>query len=326
MAAGSLPPRESLTVQFAHSAYRMAEGFEARNTGIRHFQTWTADDTLARVGEAHVLVISGFWHDRILDRADKLVYIQSIGAGYDQFPLDVIRERGLRLANASGANRDAVAQHGISLVLALARRLPEARDNQRACVWRDMISVLADREDDLVGHTMVIVGLGAIGSQVAKIAKALGMTVIGVKRDVSRHDGSADEVVSTDRLAEFLPRADFLVLCCPLTAETRGIIDGAAFAVMKPSSYLVNVARGRCVDEPALLSALGEGQIAGAAIDHFWDEPLPSDSPFWDIDNLLITPHTGGETRKYEINVTGYVVENIERLWAGRRDLFNQIV
>jgi phosphoglycerate dehydrogenase-like enzyme len=304
----------------------MAEGFEARNTGIRHFQTWTVDDTLARVGEADVLVISGFWRNEILDRAGKLVYIQSIGAGYDQFPLDAIRERGLRLANASGANRDAVAQHGISLVLALARRLAEARDNQRARVWRDMISVVAEREDDLVGQTIVIVGLGAIGSQAAKIAKVLGMTVIGVKRDTSRHDGTADEVISTHQLAEALPRADFVMLCCPLTDETRGIIDAAAFAAMKSSSYLVNVARGRCVDEPALLTALGEGQIAGAAIDHFWDEPLPPDAPFWDIDNLLITPHTGGETRKYEINVTGYVVENIERLWAGRKDLFNQIV
>lgn len=321
-----LPPRDELTVHFAHTAYRMAEAFEARGTGIRHFQTWTVDDTLARVPEADILVVSGFWRDEMLERAAKLVYIQSIGAGYDQFPLEAIRERGLRLANASGANRDAVAQHGISLVLALTRRLAEARDNQRAHVWRNMISVVAEREDDLVGHTAVVIGLGAIGSQFARIAKVLGMTVIGVKRDTKRHDGTADEVVSPDRLAEVLPRADFVVLCCPLTEETRGIIDATAFAAMKPTSYLVNVARGRCVDEPALLAALRGGSIAGAAIDHFWDEPLPPHSPFWDLDNLLITPHTGGETRKYEINVTGYVISNIERLLAGKKDLFNQIV
>lgn len=326
MSARKLPPRDELTVHFAHTAYRMAEAFEARNTGIRHFQTWTVEDTLERVAEADVLVISGFWRDEILERADKLVYIQSIGAGYDQFPLDEIRSRGLRLANASGANRDAVAQHGISLVLALSRRLAEARDNQHARKWRDMISVVADREDDLVGHTAVVIGLGAIGTQLSRIAKSLGMTVIGVKRDTARHDGTADEVVPPDRLADVLPRADFVVLCCPLTPETRGIIDAAAFERMKSSAYLVNVARGRCVDEPALLTALREQQIAGAAIDHFWDEPLPSDSPFWSIENLIITPHTGGETRKYEINVTGYVAENIDRLLAGRDGLYNQIV
>jgi phosphoglycerate dehydrogenase-like enzyme len=95
---------------------------------------------------------------------------------------------------------------------------------------------------------------------------------------------------------------------------------------MRPSCYLVNIARGGCVDEPALLDALRRKGIAGAAIDHFWDEPLPPESPFWDLDNVFITPHTGGETRKYEDRVTGVVAENLERLWAGRDDLENRIV
>ena len=322
----NLPHRDEITIHFAHVAYRLAERFSARETGIRHFQTWTVDDTLARLSEADVLVISGLWRNEFLERASKLTYIQSIGAGYDQFPLDELRSRGILLANASGANRDAVAQHGIALVLALSRQLPQARDNQRAHVWRDMISVIADREDDLCGHTILIVGLGTIGSQLSRIAKALGMTVIGVKRDAANHDSTADEVHPTERLPELLGRADFVTLCCPLTPATEGLIDEAAFAAMKPSAYLINVARGRCVDEPALFAALEERRIAGAAIDHFWDEPLPADSPFWDLDNILITPHTGGETRKYEDKVTGFVVENLERIWAGRSDLVNRIV
>ena len=219
-----------------------------------------------------------------------------------------------------------MAQHATALMLALARQLPQARDNQRNHVWRDMISVIAQREDDLCGHTLLIVGLGAIGSQLSRIAKTLGMTVIGVKRDASRHNSGADEVHATEKLPELLPRADFVALCCPLTDQTRGIIDAAGFAVMKNSAYLINVARGRCVEEPALLDALKSKQIAGAAIDHFYDEPLPPQSPFWNLDNIFITPHTGGETRKYEDNVTGFVAANLERLWAGRNDLVNRIV
>jgi len=322
----ALPPLGEITVHFAHPAYRMAERFDARGLGIRNFQTWNLDDTIARVSEADVLVISGFWRDELLDRAGKLAYIQSIGAGYDQFPLDTLRDSGVRLANASGANRDAVAQHAMTLVLALARHIPQARDNQKAHVWRDMISVIADREDDLQGHTLLIFGLGAIGSQLARIAKAFGMTVVGLKRDPTSHDGSADEVYASDRLSEMLPRADFVSLCCPLNPETTGIMDETAFRAMKPSSYLINVARGRCVDEPSLFAALRDGAIAGAAIDHFWDEPLPPESAFWDLPNLLITPHTGGETRKYEDNVTGFLAENLQRLDAGRADLVNQIV
>lgn len=321
-----LPAKGELTVQFAHAAYRMDEVFETQNTGIKSFQTWSVAESLARVGEADVLVISGFWRNEMLDKAKKLKYVQSISAGYDQYPLDRFRERGVVLCNASGANRDAVAQHATALMLALCRKLPQAADNQRKHHWRGMISKIADREDDLCGQTLLIVGLGAIGSQLSRIAKVLGMTVIGVKRNPSSHDSAADEVHPTSKLPELLGRADYVALCCPLTDETRGIIDDAAFKAMKPSAYLINVARGRCVDELALLKAMTGNRIAGAAIDHFWDEPLEATSPFWDLPNVLITPHTGGETQKYEANVIGFLMENLTRTWSGRDELVNRIV
>ena len=315
MSLAKIPARSEIVIQFAHPAYRMAERFDLQDTGIQHFQTWTLEETQARVTEADVLVISGFWKNELLENAEKLIYIQSIGAGYDQFPRDILGERGILLANASGVNADAVSQHAMGLVLALIRHLPSGRDNQRHHVWRDMISALNEREDDLCGHTMVIVGLGAIGSRLAKLAKAFGMTVIGVKRDAAHHDGSSDEVYTPSNLPSILGRADFVVLCCPLTSETAKIIDANAFLSMRSSCYLVNVARGGCVDEPELLTALLENRIAGAAIDHFWEEPLPEDSPFWDLDHLMITPHTGGETRKYEDNVVSILIENLEHLW-----------
>jgi phosphoglycerate dehydrogenase-like enzyme len=321
-----LKSRGELTIQFAHSAYRLAERFLSRNTSIRHFQTWTNEETVSRVGEANVLVVSGFWQDNLLETAHELRYIQAISAGYDQFPLDELNTRAVRLANARGVNADAVSHHAMGLVLTLARKLHFARDQQHSCYWRPMISDHAQREDDLCGQTMVIIGLGEIGSRLAKLAKAFGMRVLGVKQDISRHDGTADEVYGPDQLPKLLSQADVVVLCCPLTSTTRTLMDKSAFSAMKTGSQLVNVARGGCVDESALMSALTGGGIAGAAIDHFNDEPLPVDSPFWPMENLIITPHSAGETRKYEDNVIDILIQNIDRLWVGNEELVNQIL
>jgi phosphoglycerate dehydrogenase-like enzyme len=319
------PSREEISICFAHVAYPLAEIFEKRGTGLNHFQVWKRDDLPAKIGNAHVLVVSGFWRNELLDHAPKLKFIQSIGAGYDQFALDELRARGIRLASAKGVNRNAVSEHAMAMILALTRHLHTGRDNQRAHFWRNMISDLSRREDELGGKTLLIAGLGGIGSRLATLAKAFGMKVIATKRNPSTAT-AADEVHTPDKFNELLPRADFVALTCPLTPETRNMIDGAALTTMKPSAYLINVARGGCVDEPALLTALQTGEIAGAAIDHFWDEPLPVDSPFWDLENVLITPHTAGETRRYEENLFDILLENLERLWRGEQELYNQVV
>jgi len=324
--ATSFPPSTDLTICFAHVAYQMESTFAARNTGLRHFQVWSRQELAERLPEADVLVISGFWQNSLLEHAPKLRFIQSIGAGVDQFDQAALGARGIRLANASGVNRNAVSEHAMACILGLARHIHTGRDNQRQHIWRGMISDLSRREDELGGKTLLIVGLGAIGSRLAKLAKAFDMRVIATKRDPSTAQGVADEVHTPDRLIELLPQADFVALTCPLTPATTNLIDAPVFAAMKPGAYLINMARGRCVDEPALLAALKNGTIAGAAIDHFWDEPLPADSPFWDVENLLITPHTAGETRMYEENVLDILLENLGRLWEGREELRNQVV
>lgn len=320
------PSHSDLTICFAHVAYQMEATFARRETGLRHFQVWSRQALAERLPEADVLVVSGFWQNSLLENAPKLRFIQSIGAGTDQFDKAALAERGIRLANASGVNRNAVSEHAIACILALARHIHTGRDNQRAHLWRGMISDLAQREDELGGKTLLIVGLGAIGSRLAKLAKAFDMRVIATKRNTASGAGAADEIHTPDRLPELLPQADFVTLTCPLTPETTNLIDAAAFARMKPDAYLVNMARGRCVDEPALLAALQNGTIAGAAIDHFWDEPLPADSPFWDLENVLITPHTAGETRMYEENVIDILLENLDRLGRGENALYNQVV
>ena len=214
----------------------------------------------------------------------------------------------------------------MALILAFTRHIHTGRDRQHSRAWRGMIGDLALREDELGGKTLLIIGLGKIGSRLAKLAKAFDMRVIATKRNPATAAAPADAVHPPDDLPALLPQADFVALTCPLTPATENVIDAAAFAQMKESAYLINVARGGCVHEPAMLTALRSGAIAGAGIDHFWEEPLPQDSPFWDLENVLITPHTGGETCMYEENLIDILLENLNRLWRGETDLQNQVV
>jgi D-2-hydroxyacid dehydrogenase (NADP+) len=321
-----LPEKSQLNICFAHIAYRMQDRFEARRTGIRSFQVWSRDELLGRLGEADVLVVSGLWRNDLLDAAPKLRFIQSIGAGTDQFDKDLIARRGVRLASAKGVNERAVSEHAMGLILALTRKLPEARDNQARHIFRGMIGEIDKREDELAGKTLLIVGLGRIGGRLAKLAKAFEMRVIGVRRDPKGGSNGADEVHGMDGLNALLPQADIVALTCPLTPETERLINAETLSLMKPSALLVNVARGRCLDEAAVAEALEKGVIAAAALDVFVEEPLPPASVLWTTKNVFITPHTGGETRRYEENVIDCLTDNLDRLWRGEKALRNQVV
>ena len=326
MSQPSFPPGNELTICFAHVAYQMEPCFAQRATGISHFQVWTAADLVARLPEAEVLVISGFWHNELLAHAPKLRFIQAIGAGVDQFDQAALRARGIRLASARGVNKNAVSEHTLAMILAFARHIHTGRDNQQQRRWRGMLSDLTVREDELGGKTLLIVGMGDIGSRVAKLAKAFDMQVIGIKRDPTTAHGPADEIHTPDQLLPLLSRADYVVLNCPLTPATDGLINAAALAAMKRSAYLINMARGRVVDESALIAALQSGQLAGAGLDTTQVEPLSPDSPLWAMENVIITPHTAGETRRYEENVIDILLENLALLWRGDAALYNQIV
>jgi D-2-hydroxyacid dehydrogenase (NADP+) len=336
MNATALPPPEQLTICFAHVAYRMGDRFTLRHPGIRHIELRSYDELAARIGEADVLSVSGLWRNDLIPAATRLRFIQSISAGVDQYSRDELAARGIRLASAQGSNERAVAEHAMSLILALARHLHVARDNQAKHFWRGMISDLARREDELGGKTLLIVGLGRIGSRLATLARAFDMRVIGIRRSASvgaqaagaqsAAAQAADLLVGDDRLLEVLSEADFVALTCPLNKATENLIGKPALAAMKPSAYLVNVARGRVVDEPALIAAMQGGRIAGAALDCTWEEPLPTTSPLWDLGNVLITPHTAGETRRYEDNVIDLLMDNLGRLWRGETALRNEVV
>jgi D-2-hydroxyacid dehydrogenase (NADP+) len=321
----SLPAQDKPTLCFAHAAYRMGDRFALRNTGHDWFEVRSLDDLKARIGTVDVLLCSMLWRDELIPMAPRLTFIQSISAGTDQFSRDRLRAAGIRLASAQGGNERAVAEHAIALLLAIARQIPEARDNQAAKKWRGMVGDISKREDELGGKTLAIVGMGRIGSRLATLAKAFDMRVIGVRQDPSKGAGVADCVAGGDALLEVLAQADFVALTCPLTPATENLIDAKALAAMKPAAYLVNVARGKVVNEPALVEALTQKRIAGAALDCVWEEPLPAASTLWGVPNLLITPHTAGETRRYEDNVIDLLLENLERLSRGET-LKNQVV
>jgi phosphoglycerate dehydrogenase-like enzyme len=321
-----LPPNDQLTICFAHVAYQLHERFAALDAGINSFAVRDPETLENRVGEADVLVISGLWHDGLLDRAGKLRFIQAIGAGTDQFPPEELKKRGVRLASARGVNYRAVAEHAMALILALSRRLPEARDNQAKRVWRGMIGDLSRREDELGGKTLLVVGLGQIGGRLAQLAKAFDMRVVGLRRDPAAGRGAADAVHAMGEFQSHLSEADFVALTCPLTKETEKLVDAEALARMKPSAYLVNVARGRVVDEAALIEALAARRIAGAGIDVTAEEPLAPNSPLWGMEHVLLTPHAAGETRRYEDNVIEILRDNLGRLRRGEEPLRNQVI
>jgi phosphoglycerate dehydrogenase-like enzyme len=321
-----LPSKDKLTICFAHVAYQLRQRFLSRDTGIDSFEVRDAAALEQRIAAADVLVVSGLWRNELLPHAKRLRFIQSIGAGTDQFSRDALKQQGVRLAGARGVNARAVSEHVVALILALSRKLPEARDNQTKRFWRGMIGDLTRREDELAGKTLIVVGLGQIGGRLAQLAKAFDMRVIGIRRDPQAGAGHADAVHAMSELKALLPQADFVALTCPLTPETEKLIDADALSRMKPSAYLINAARGRVVDEPALIRALEKRQINGAALDVTVEEPLAADSPLWAMEQVLITPHTAGETCRYEDNVLAIMQENLDRLWRGETRLQNEVV
>lgn len=321
-----IPPKDKINICFAHAAYQMKACFDTLNAGIANFELRDRESLDRRISEADVLVISGMWHNGLIELGKNLRFIQSIGSGTDQFDKQALAAKGIRLASAAGVNARAVSEHAMALILSLARRLPEARDNQSRRFWRGMIGDLTKREDELSGKTMLIIGLGRIGGRLAQLGKAFDMNVIGFRRDPASGRGAADTVHTLTELHSYLPQADFVVLTCPLVAETRGLIDARALGLMQQSAHLVNVGRGPCVVESALIEALDAGRIAGAALDCTDPEPPDENSPLWGLKNVFITPHTGGETRKYEANVIEILMANLDSMWRGQTTLRNQVV
>ena len=321
-----MPPNKDLNVLFAHVAYEFAEPFTARNTGMAFDVARNFAELEAKLPNTEILSVSMMWRNELAPQAKRLKLIQSISAGTDQYDKAILKANGIRLASGQGVNANAVAEHAIALILSLSRQLHLLRDHQKAKHWRPMQGDRRIREDEIQGKTVLIVGLGGIGRRLAELCKAFGMNVIGTRRTPASGGGASDEVYADAELLRLIPRADFVAVTTALTPDTTGLINAAVIAAMKPTAFLVNVARGKVVDETALVTALQAKKIAGAALDVTVDEPLAVTSPLWTMPQVIVTPHSAGETVRYEDRVIDLLIENVARLQRGETKLVNEIV
>jgi phosphoglycerate dehydrogenase-like enzyme len=246
---------------------------------------------------------------RALRQAQQLVWLHTFSAGVDDRFFQRLLERGVRLTNSSGAHAVPIAHTVLLYLLAWSRDLRGWLEAQARRSWEPRPIV------DLQARVLGIVGLGAIGCEVARLAAAFGMRVIGTRR-APRGDEPC-ETWPPSRLHELLSAADYVVLTVPLTDETRHLVDAAALGCMRPHAVLVNVSRGAVVDETALVAALSSGRIAGAALDVFDSEPLPADSPLWTMRNVIVTPHSAGTAPGGDERATEIFLANLRRYVVG---------
>ena len=251
--------------------------------------------------------------------AKKLQWIHSTAAAVDQFMRDDIRNSPVVITNSRGVMTPPMAEHTLGMILALARRFPSSMQYQMKKQWAQTEIWNEDPQPMMVhGRTLLIVGYGAIGQLLAVPATALGMRIIGVKRDPTKGAEHADEIFTTDRLLDALPQADFVVLATPVTPETEGAFGREQFAAMKETAFFLNVGRGTLVDTPALIKALEQKQIAGAALDVAEKEPLPPEHPLWSAPNLLITPHLSAASDQLWLRQKDLLFENMDRWFSGQ--------
>ena len=280
------------------------------------------------LAEADVLYTSG--QLPAPQAAPKLKWVQTHYAGVDQLishPLftrrDAASGNGIQLTTASGVHAINIGEHIVMMMLALAHRLPAAFQMKSERRWSEHRSLFMPLE--LHGATVGLIGYGAIGRQTAQLCLSLGMSVLALRRSTPAPAQHADvSFYRREQLKELLGRSDYVVLTAPLTSETYPVIDADALASMRPTAFLVNISRGDLVDEGALIAALQEERLAGAALDVFAREPLPEDSPLWQMDNVILTPHIAGITPNYERRAAALFADNLRR-YSTAQPLINQV-
>lgn len=269
-------------------------------------------DAEAALAEAEVLLrgqIASKVLDHVIERTPNLRWIHSISAGVDKVVTPLSRHRGLQVTNARGVFSRPIAEYVVMMCLVIARRLPQLFDLQRERTWQPL------RGEELGGLTVGIIGYGSIGAEVARLLAPFGTRVLATRRHPELGGGGQAnvEVWGIDRLHDLLRASDVVVIAAPLTDETAGLIGATELQEMPGHAWLINIARGRLVDEMALRRALANGWIGGAVLDVFDEEPLPADSPLYDTPNLVITPHTSWSSDKVVERSIDLFVANLER-------------
>lgn len=272
----------------------------------------------ALLAEAEVLFTSPLMPPDIVQRSPRLRWIQLTSAGVDRMLDGEVAHSGWTITTATGIHAVPIGEYVMAVMLAFAKGLPGAMRAQGERTWRPYLA------EELHGKTVGVIGLGAIGGYVAKLAKADGMRVLATRRSTQERvsgadagNGDVDELLPPSELPHLLAESDYVVVAVPLTPESRGLIGERELGAMKPSARLVNIARGAVIDEGALVAALKEGRIAGAALDVFEKEPLPAESELWGMENVILTPHISGGTPVYMERAVELFCENLRRYLAG---------
>ncbi|ARS90274.1 D-2-hydroxyacid dehydrogenase [Natrarchaeobaculum aegyptiacum] len=296
----------------------VAEAIAERRPGLEIEYVDDEDDLVERVADAEA-VLTHRLPDSILEAATDLEWVQALSAGTDAYDHDALADRNVALTTVSGIHAKPIGQHVLAALLHFERRFDRAVAQQRRSEWRRYTG------GELGDRTVGIVGVGAIGSQVAEYCQPFDARIVGLKRDPTDAPETLAESYGPDDLETLLTQSDYLVLACPLTEDTRGLIDADALATLSGDAVVVNVARGEVVDETALIDALEADELGGAALDVFEEEPLPEESPLWDRDDVLLTPHIAGSTPHYWDRCAEVFLENWDRYQSGE-SLRNRVV
>ena len=257
------------------------------------------------------IVLGYLFPDELLKEAAALKWIQLMSAGADQVIFSPLLKDDVQVTTARGVHSPQMAEYALGVLVSLARNLPEMVRNQERRVWKQWPG------ETLKGKTLGIIGFGAVGQEIAKFARALGMRVVATRKSGQPHL-LADAIYGPKDMGKVLAESDFVIVAVPLTPETHGLIGPTQLAQMKRGAFLINLSRGGIVDEAALVQSLRQRQLAGAALDVFDQEPLLRDSPLWEAPNLLITPHISGLSRDYVRRVTEIFVNNLRRFQKGQ--------
>jgi D-2-hydroxyacid dehydrogenase (NADP+) len=308
------------TLIYGRDAGFFATGFAPHFPELRCYATHDRADAVAHAADCEILIIrtDEVFAD-LVGAMPRLRLIQALTTGTDHItalpnlPPDVV------IAAARGFHGPQMTELAFLFMLALARRIPTIIDDQRSKVWQRRPQRI------IAGKTVVIVGIGGIAEELAKRCRAFDMTVIGVSSSRTSAPGF-DAIYSRARLADAATLADVLIVLAPYTPENHHLIDGNVLDAMRPSSVLINIARGGVIDEDALCRALAQGRIAGAGLDVFQREPLPADSPLWHLPNVILTPHIGGYSEEYAEQVLPILVENLRTYLAGTPERMKYLV
>ncbi|WP_243633265.1 D-2-hydroxyacid dehydrogenase [Paenibacillus xerothermodurans] len=275
---------------------------------------------LPHLKEAEILLgWSSAAADQCIQPDSKLRWVQNWNAGVDRLPLASFAAAGILLTNASGVHPYPISETVMGMLLSLTRQLHQCIHNQRQRKWARLGEL-----HEMHGKTVGIVGVGAIGSEVARLCKAFGMQVLGVRRSYAVAE-YVDSMVTLDGLDEVLRASDYVVVTLPLTEQTKLLMGRTQFRTMKPSAYYINIGRGGTTDEAALIEALCSGTIAGAGLDVFEVEPLPENSLLWQMDNVIITPHNSGSTVHYNDRAMGIFLNNLRDYTEGKEPQHNRV-